>query len=240
MTPPTTDPPAFPDARAARVAAVVAVAPVRPGAAASLPAALLAVVRQALLDGDTHYTSRPGSPALRAAIGRRLAAQGYPHADGDTDLVVTAGVEEALTVVALALPRGRVAVAPGAERAAAALGALGFEVLPAAPPPEPVALVYSTRGRAGWDAGQLVVHDIGSALWQVTPPAFGPADRRTIVIGDVDALPGMATFRVGFAAAPADLMRAVRTWKQALSICTAAPSQRAALWAVTAAGEASR
>ena len=219
-------------ALAARVAAVTDLPRPRSAAAPPLPAGLLADVREALLGGDTHYTSRPGSPALRAAIAQTLAACGYPHANGDTDLVITAGVEEALTIVALSLVRGPVAVEGGAVRAAAALTALGFTVQPAAGPQSPVALVYTTTGRTGWAPDHLIVRDVGSSMWSPTPPAFDAGDVQTVVIGDLDAVPGLTTFRVGFAAAPAALMRAIRTWKQALSICTAAPSQRAALWAL--------
>jgi aminotransferase len=50
-----------------------------------------------------------------------------------------------------------------------------------------------------------------------------------VVTGSLDALPGLSSFRVGFVSAPPGMARSVRSWKQALSICTAAPSQRAAL-----------
>jgi aspartate/methionine/tyrosine aminotransferase len=50
-----------------------------------------------------------------------------------------------------------------------------------------------------------------------------------VVTGSLDSLPGLSSFRIGFASAPLDLAPKLRSWKQALSICTAAPSQRAAL-----------
>lgn len=67
------------------------------------------------------------------------------------------------------------------------------------------------------------VVDIGDRL---SPPADRPD---AILIGTLDALPGLRSFRVAFVAAPAGLGPKLKSWKQALSICTAAPSQRAAL-----------
>ncbi len=55
-----------------------------------------------------------------------------------------------------------------------------------------------------------------------------------IVIGHLDGLNGIDHFRVGYAAGPPVLIKRLMTWKQALSICSAAPSQRAALFALSA------
>ena len=65
----------------------------------------------------------------------------------------------------------------------------------------------------------------GEALEELTPS--------TTLVATLDALPGLASFRVGFVCAPKELAPRIRTWKQALSICTAAPSQRAALLALS-------
>lgn len=53
-----------------------------------------------------------------------------------------------------------------------------------------------------------------------------------IVIGNWDDVAGLESFRVGYVAAPKEKAAKVRSWKQALSICTAAPSQRAVLVAL--------
>ena len=53
-----------------------------------------------------------------------------------------------------------------------------------------------------------------------------------IVIGSLNALEGMHPFRLGFVAAPVDVRPRIAKWKQASSICSPAPSQRAALWAL--------
>ena len=61
-------------------------------------------------------------------------------------------------------------------------------------------------------------------------PAGALAD--AIVIGSLDGLGGMQPFSLGFVAAPVDVRPRIAKWKQASSICSPAPSQRAALWAL--------
>ena len=53
-----------------------------------------------------------------------------------------------------------------------------------------------------------------------------------IVIGSLDGLEGMHPFSLGFVAAPVAVRPRIAKWKQASSICSPAPSQRAALWAL--------
>ena len=53
-----------------------------------------------------------------------------------------------------------------------------------------------------------------------------------IVIGSLAGLEGMRPFSLGFVAAPVGVRPRIAKWKQASSICSPAPSQRAALWAL--------
>jgi len=62
---------------------------------------------------------------------------------------------------------------------------------------------------------------------------LGPLPPATTYVGSLDGLPGLATFRVGFVCAAKELTPKIRGWKQALSICAPAPSQRAALLALS-------
>jgi len=55
-----------------------------------------------------------------------------------------------------------------------------------------------------------------------------------LMIGNFHDLEGISSFRVGFVAGPVETAKKVRTMKQALSICTAAPSQRAVILALEA------
>ena len=52
------------------------------------------------------------------------------------------------------------------------------------------------------------------------------------MIGSLDGLSAMRPFRLGFVAAPPETLNGITKWKQASSICSPAPSQRAALWAL--------
>jgi hypothetical protein len=54
----------------------------------------------------------------------------------------------------------------------------------------------------------------------------------TIVIGDLSSLSGFGPFRLGFVAADPEVVQQITKWKQASSICSPGPSQRAALWAL--------
>ena len=62
----------------------------------------------------------------------------------------------------------------------------------------------------------------------VTRLALGDVPE-SVVFGSWSDRPALSSFLVGYVSAPLDLARKIRSLKQALSICTAAPSQRAAL-----------
>jgi aspartate/methionine/tyrosine aminotransferase len=215
----------------------------------TVPAHVVDAVRTALLRGETHYTSRPGMPDLRARVADALAWLGGPIYDPGTSLVITTGARESLFVVLLGLrpAPGTVYVSGAAAREYASLFHL-MQVVPI----EPSAFVTDTVGllyrecesdAAGHQRllqfaerrGLIDVLNIREAIGSA-PVASLPrvSPDRTIVIGSLDALPGVRAFGVGFVAGPPAVMGRVRTWKQAFSICTAAPSQRAALAAIDA------
>jgi hypothetical protein len=76
--------------------------------------------------------------------------------------------------------------------------------------------------------------DLDSLLWSRTTTSLPPHLDRTLFAGNLDALTGMSTFRVAYLFGPKAIFERCRPWKQALSICGAAPSQRAALHALGA------
>jgi hypothetical protein len=74
------------------------------------------------------------------------------------------------------------------------------------------------------------VLDLGSSLIDRSWDEFPPVDStRSFVIGNLDGLAGMSSFRLAYLMAPKARIARCRPWKQALSICSAAPSQRAAI-----------
>lgn len=113
------------------------------------------------------------------------------------------------------------------------------------------------NGNPSRDLGIPQVHAIGDRLFAAgdsTDPSASPTTRGNpslsggpgagaagepdpgladaIVIGSLDGLEGMHPFRLGFVAAPVKVRPRIAKWKQASSICSPAPSQRAALWAL--------
>ncbi len=193
-----------------------------------------AALRSALLAGETHYTPRPGLPELQDAIGRRLEAAGAPP--GGT-VVITGGRQEAL-FVALAGARAEAGDAPGSVALSpATLGDPGvfaacalLDLFPADDADGSGALArIATPEEAGGTAPVEIV-DCGDRLLPdgAQGPFLAGVGEEAVLLGSLDGLPELAPFRVGFFRVPPRLLGRLRSLKQAVSICTAAPSQRTA------------
>jgi len=218
-------------------------------AAPGIPALLLREVEDALLRGETHYTVRAGMPELRRRLVTELAAMGGPTCEGIDGTLITSGDAESLFTL---LPdfRSRPGVVLTACPGPCRHGHL-FELMNLHPrfdetsavPAAEIRLVYRE-----WPADR----DLHEALLQIAlrnglldvlnldsvlasrpglrlPPHHSD---RTVFIGNFDALPGVAAFRVGFLAGPQPSVRRAAVWRQAFSICSPGPSQRAALKAL--------
>ena len=200
--------------------------------AATTPPELIEAVRTALLGGETHYTARPGVPELRAEIGARLARSAE-------DVVITSGLSEALFVSLLAcgvevpLHELRAVLSPAVSKHSAAFQLLAIPVNDEGSVRDPkISLRHfddPVKGEISSLFDLVVVDD--EIAGNREADFLANVKEQSIVLGTCDALPGMASFRVGFASTPPSLSKHLRRWKQAFSICTAAPSQRAALWA---------
>jgi len=231
------------------------VAELEPQGASAAPApvvvapAIVAAVGEALLGGETHYTSRPGLPALRARIAEALVRLGAPAYDPDTGVVITAGERESLFVTLLGLRvRGASVWTAGDSSRYASLfrfmGLTPHDIAAREPNDGSGGLLYRERAAAAraheeWsrivsESPLVDVLNVAGAIGSSGAPLPPIVPDRTIVIGGLDRLPGDAAFGAGFVAGPPALIGPVRTWKQAFSICTAAPSQRAALTALDA------
>ena len=190
------------------------------GAAAAATAAapapeLLDSLRHHLLAGETHYPDRPGMVELRRLVGAALPRIGYP-ARGPDGVLITASEGESLFVTLLG-------VGPDAD----------VRFLAGADEHDPLRRWM----RAAPGDGGTTVHAVGDRLFAVDAPPFdrGHADDdlgNVIVIGSLDGLRAMRPLRLGFVAAPPETLKGITKWKQASSICSPAPSQRAALWAL--------
>jgi hypothetical protein len=208
----------------------------------ALPEGLPAYLREHLSAGETHYTTRPGLGELRQAIGQEIGRLGGPTY-GPEGVVITAGEGESLFVTLLGLGIGEEAkvVVDGECRHRELLDLLRIDLVgPQDPTAGQAKAAYRDLETAG-DRTRLPLSNdcqeivaLGGLIRSV-PRTGDHLDRSegAIMIGHLDDLKGIDHFRVGYAAGPPVLVKRLMTWKQALSICSAAPSQRAALFALS-------
>lgn len=198
---------------------------------------LLDSLRRHLLAGETHYPDRPGMVELRRLVGAALPDIGYPRRDQD-GVLITASEGESLFVTLLGLGAGKgtrfTGSAPGRHRAL-----FDWLGLARAESDAAASLHYRDTGNTGAQADSRLdhsvpcVHTVGGSLFGSKGAKWrGDVPANLIVIGSLDGLDGMHPFRLGFVAAAPEILSGITKWKQASSICSPAPSQRAALWAL--------
>lgn len=207
------------------------------GADAPPDPGLLDSLRHHLLAGETHYPDRPGMVELRRLVGAALPGIGYPQRDPD-GILITASEGESLFVTLLGLGAGKgtrfTGTAPGRHQ-----DLFDWMGLARAESDAAVSLHYRDTSNTGTQTSRRLdhsvpcVHTVGGALFGSEGWTWrGDVPTRVIVIGSLDGLDGMHPFRLGFVAAEPETLAAITKWKQASSICSPAPSQRAALWAL--------
>lgn len=201
---------------------------------------LLDSLRHHLLAGETHYPDRPGMAELRRLVGAALPDIGYPER-GPDGVLITASEGESLFVTLLGLGAGQgtrfTGSSPGRHQAL-------FDWMGLARADSNAAATLHYRDMVGDGAARRptdspldhsvpCVHATGSSLFGSRGrTSRGDVPANLIVIGSLDGLAGMHPFRLGFVAAPPRTLADITKWKQASSICSPAPSQRAALWAL--------
>ena len=216
-------------------------------AAPPAPADLIDDVRRHLLGGETHYTTRPGIIDLRRRIAERIEQIGGGSLDPLGSVLITAGEREALFVTLLGLglrPGARVVAVDQGGCHEGLMRLLGLQVIEPTDRRRQGDVVYReiTCQEGLWPStGKVNCVEIYNLRSQLTErPAAGEEGRageeigsslgaQTVLTGNLHGLIGMDSFRVGFAAGPPSTMKPIMVWKQALSICTAAPSQHAAI-----------
>lgn len=203
-----------------------------------------------------HYTRRPGIAALCQVIAQRLAAKDVV-VDPNDGAVITGGAAETRYVALAALAANAplyilAAAVPRYQPIADLINATIVPLDPAAPLPESsggVLLVTTADkpapefyGRlAQWaDAAKLTViaDEIDQPLLAPTSsvrPFAGLPEmaERTLTLGGFPDAPGLAAWQVAWFAGPKALAGAVGALKQAMTICSPAPGQYAALATTT-------
>lgn len=214
-----------------------------------IPAFILKSLEESLQSGETHYTVRPGMPELRERIAQEISLSGGPGYDSIDSVLITNGDSESLfvTLLGLKLHEGEAVVAPDQIRQQPLLEFFDLRSRPATQPMAPtpnIRLVYREREASPAVQEELAQFaqdqdvpdflNLGDALASSHNLKIPPVSaRHTLLAGTLDALPGIPVFRVGYLLGSEAYMSRIRIWKQALSICSAAPSQRAALTALT-------
>lgn len=205
-----------------------------------------------------HYTRRPGIAPLCRSVAEELHGAGVA-VDPDSGVVITGGAQEARFVALRALVNGRTVLLPRPSPLPLYETAILFAggtielfdpdgELPAHhgallvwPSPNPASGQLATAERAGRIASWAAAHELtviadetASALLRPEQPfvpfaALPGMGERTLTLGSFAAVPGLVAWQVGWFAGPKTLATPVRDLKQAITICSPAPSQYAAL-----------
>lgn len=239
------------------------------------PAHIIEGCYQATLKGATHYTPINGIPELRKAIVAKYQKQFGLSYDANTEVLVTAGGQEGINVMMMALVNpGDEVIIPNPSYASYDMAVYlaggkavnvplrpekGFQLDPAdveaaitektkavviITPNNPTGTIFP---RATLEAiaeiavrrNVLVVFD--EIYEQITfddhehvnIATLPGMQERTIILNGFSKLYSMTGWRVGYLLAPANLMKGMEVIKHTYTICTPAPSQWAALAAIS-------
>ncbi len=203
--------------------------------AVQLDATIARAAKEALERGETHYSDRPGILPLREKVVAYLQTLGVETNAGN--VVITCGVTEARFVaVQVLVERGGVVACAGdvdTMRGAAVLR--GAEAVAVSSPkeiPETATVLYVEDT----EVGGWLEHAQAQNLWLIVeltgqdtlslPPELAA---RTIIVADIGNN-HINPWRVGFFAVVEGDVAKLRSFKQALTICSTNVSQ----WAVNA------
>lgn len=196
----------------------------------------------ALERGETHYTDRPGILPLRQKVSSWLTDQ-CGVATKPNDVVITCGATEARFVALQRLfePGERVLSLVDARLLAAAAVVRGLELVTGSDAsPEGIKGLFLAHDtpktlREQWleEAASRewwVIYESPAGSKQETHPATMPGlGARTVSVGGIGEARGLAGARIGYLAAPEKSAPELRSFKQALTICTTNLSQWSAL-----------
>lgn len=189
---------------------------------------------QALADGKTHYTNRPGIVPLREWVADKLNTQ-YKLAIDKDEVTITCGLEEAIFACTMVLAEAQIFVAGDASHLHGAATLKDVPLVYSVDDLVDGALVYLTPD----DPQEIVDLSLEEAnpesCWVVWDTSIGTSDfhparkaawaNRTVTIGSTeDTLKG---WRIGWMAG-SEKANQLRSFKQSMTICSPSISQWAA------------
>lgn len=228
-----------PQKLAVPLAARVAVLPPAPDteSPASVQPEVASAAAQAMVDGHTHYTDRPGILPLRQHVVEALGAANGIEMSAD-EVTITCGAVEGRFVAlkqlvkadgkVLALSRDSLIAAPakligaGFTTSANDDGINLLYLTPADDAAQRDAVLQQAAAHGWWIIWDMSVAGSASAFHPAQNPALA---KKTITLGEVNELSG---WRVGWMAG-SEAANKLRAFKQSMTICTTSVSQWAAL-----------
>jgi len=189
---------------------------------------------QALADGKTHYTNRPGIVPLREWVAENINTTYQLSIDKD-EVTITCGLEEAIFACVMVLAETQIFVAGDASHLHGVATLKDVPLVYSVDDLQAGSLVYLTAD----DPQEIVNVTLDEAnpntcwiVWDTSQgkSAFHPAQKeawasRTVTIGSTeDTLKG---WRIGWMAG-SDMAGKLRSFKQSMTICSPSISQ----WAV--------
>lgn len=201
------------------------------------------VARDAAIDalarGETHYTDRPGILPLRQKVADLLQSRYDLEADPD-EIVITCGDTEARFVAAQCLlgAGDGLLCLENADLLNGATIIRDAELVAIGEEPEGVKTLYLTSDTGEALRDEYLQKASEQGWWVifevVDDSSFHPAQNaafkdKVVTIGALGKTQGLESWRIGFFHAPSGEAPELRSFKQALTICTTSLSQYAAL-----------
>lgn len=210
-----------------------------PAAQKPIPSGAVDGAIQALADGKTHYTTRPGIVPLREKVSERIE-QDYKLEIPVDDITITCGLQEAefVSLKRLATPDSQVLYADDEHRSIASylegfVPLLEFTLTNTPDNPDAIAVLYI--GASHPDLADWLQMAVKHSWWVIWNTSLFDASSiisqdanlasRTILTGTFETdLPGWA---VGWMAG-SEMAGQLRAYKQSMTICSPSISQWAA------------
>lgn len=192
---------------------------------------------QAMIDGHTHYTDRPGILPLRTQVVASLGEQYGVELSADEVTITCGAIEGRFVAVKQLTKPGSKILCAGDGAAVAAAAHLMNVTLTSDPSEEGIVLLYLTPLDNSERQTTFLEHAAQNGWWIVWDAAasssnenFHPGQNpalasKTVTLGEVTALSG---WRVGWMAGSSAANK-LRAFKQSMTICTTSVSQWAAL-----------